>query len=187
MNLSLTSIKEFLSSKLLIQFYFIFFIFLNIIDFLNYLEGDLDFFKKLLSWIIIAYIFYKVSFTKIFIGKRNRLYDILLIIAFSLMSIVKSLILYIKDNNINQDFFIFQGVLKLIVSIDATVLLNSSFILGLILSVILSIIVYSRYGASKNSFAGSFDIVGKKKYLMEFLLVLFSSTFFGLIIFNFFI
>ena len=94
MNINFFKFKDFFTKKFLLQIYFFIFIFLIFFDFLNYLLADIDFFKKLLSWSIIGYIFYKASPTKIFIGKRLKIYDILFILGFSLMSIIKSLVLY---------------------------------------------------------------------------------------------
>ena len=68
MNLDFTKITRIFTKKLALQMYFIFFILINILDFFNFLSGDVDFFKKILSWILIGYVFYKASFSKIFVG-----------------------------------------------------------------------------------------------------------------------
>ena len=57
-------------------------IYLNIIDFLNVMPPELDYFNKLISWIGLALLIYNVSPTKIFFGKKHNHYDIIIIIAY---------------------------------------------------------------------------------------------------------
>ena len=42
---------------------------LNILDFFKFLPEDLDFVKKIISWTILAVLFYKIGFVWIFLGK----------------------------------------------------------------------------------------------------------------------
>ena len=180
MNLILNKIKSIFSSKISIQTYFILFILLNILDFFNYLPLDIDFFKKLLSWSIIAYIFYKLSVTKIFIGKKIKKYDLLFILGFSLMSIVKSLALYTSQGIYKpEQYYIFNYILTPISNLNPVNLINNSFILGLILIIFLSIFLIKNNKVNKNSFLGSF-------YFNDYLILILFAIFFGLIIFNIF-
>ena len=81
------------NKKILLQIYFVLFIILNLLDFFNIIPNDLDFFKKLLSWSIIAYIFYKVSPTKIFIGNKIKIdikYNFVLEIYYSEFGLIRS-------------------------------------------------------------------------------------------------
>ncbi len=174
------------TKKVFLQLFFIFFIFLNIIDFLNIISGDLDFFKKLLSWSIIAYIFYKVSLTKIFIGERIKQYDVMLIISFSIFSVVKALVLYVKNSNL-ENYLIFKYFLIFISSLNYTALLNFSYLAGFIIIIIISLFLYLNYGAKRESFIGSFNL-DNKSYgsILELLILVFTSLFFGVVIFNFF-
>lgn len=180
--------------KLLIQIYFIFFILLNIIDFSNLfnifgnLGNDLDFFKKLLSWSLIGYIFYKVSLTKIFIGKKIKKYDIFLIIAFSFMTIIKSLVLYVI-NNPPQNFVIFKYFLSKIPTIGQTgnLFVLYTFLIGLIFIIILSILILKNNSPLKNSLIGSINFSDYLKFLkFDYISLILFSIFFGLIVFNFF-
>lgn len=173
--------------KYLIQILLVLFIILNVIDFLNLLEGDLDFFKKILSWLIIGYIFYKASFTNILIGKRIKIYDLLFIISFSLMSIIKSLALYalfIFDEN---SYTVFKGFLIFIRDLPTSVFLYSTFMVGLVSTILLSISLYMNNKAEKNSLIGSLNIKeGFLKYILEQLILIITTIFFGLILFNLF-
>lgn len=186
------SFKELISRKIIIQALFIIFIFLNIADFFNYLPEDLDFLKKILSWLIIGYIFYKVSFTKILIGKRLKYYDLLFIISFSLMGIMKALTLYAKINADNMDNFILFGwILQLKVSgtliYDSNLFLPLTFLTGLIISLILTVNLLLNHKVSKDSFLGSLEIKeGFFKYIIEQISAIIMVLFFGLILFNLF-
>lgn len=178
-----------LSKKILLQTYFIIFIFLNIIDFLNIIAGDLDFFKKILSWTVIGYIFYKASFTKIMIGKRIKIYDLLFIIGFAFMSIVKSIILYV--NSISEPelvlYPVFTPLILWIKSLDPSFLLYTTFIIGFLLVLVLSISLLLNNRISEESFIGSLKIRdGFFKYILEQLTLIVMAIFFGLILFNLF-
>jgi hypothetical protein len=178
------SFSRFFNKRLLLQFYFIFFIILNVLDFMNRLEGDLDFFKKLLSWTLIAYIFYRVSFSKIFIGIRLRVYDLFFILAFSLIAIPKALLLYSKNLNIG-DFYFFKFFFKFLNMTEDLVLILS--FLGIIFGVILVISLVSNHNYKKESFLGSFrfrdNFLG---HLLTYILLIMYSLFLGLIVFNLF-
>lgn len=179
-------LKGNLTTKIILQVAFVIFIMLNLIDFLNILNGDLDFFKKILSWSIIAYVFYKASFTKIVIGKRQKIYDFLFIIAFSFMSIVKSLILYAHSQNLNE-FVIFGGLLGSIKALSPQIFLYVTFLLGFTLTIILSISLLLNHSVKEKSFIGSLRIKeGYFKYIIEQSTLIVMAIFFGLILFNLF-
>lgn len=68
-------------------------ILLNIFDFIEYLPGDLDFIKKIISWACLGYLFYHISLTRVLFGEKNKLIDLTLIATFFLF-IVKNLIYF---------------------------------------------------------------------------------------------
>lgn len=47
-------------------------ILLNILDFFKFLPADLDFAKKIISWTLIAILFYKIRFTWLFFGAEKK-------------------------------------------------------------------------------------------------------------------
>ena len=63
---------------------------LQVTDFLEILPEDLDFAKKLLSWIILGYLFYKASITHVLFGNRKSGIDTVILVAYFLF-IVKNL------------------------------------------------------------------------------------------------
>lgn len=70
-------------------------IYLNIIDFLEVIPSDLDYAKKIISWVGLGLLLYKVSPTKIFFGQKNKKFDISLIIIYFLF-IMKNMVAYSK-------------------------------------------------------------------------------------------
>ena len=199
--------KNIYLKKYLFEIYFIFFIFLNIIDFLNIIGGDLDFFKKILSWTLISYLFYKVSITKIFIGNKIKYMDLLYILSFCLMTIPKFLILYsrninkelfksLSDFNIldigvgNSNYYLFSTFLNYIHNlsdIEITNFLTYFLIIGILLSSLITIIIIRKFNYKKNSLLGSFNFSEYSKFIkLNYLSLIFISISFGFIIFNFF-
>lgn len=63
------------------------FIILQVADFFELIPGDLDFLKKLHSWVLIGYLFYRVALTKILLGAHNPHLDVLVIITYFLFSV----------------------------------------------------------------------------------------------------
>ncbi|MBI2138901.1 hypothetical protein HYU13_04885 [Candidatus Woesearchaeota archaeon] len=59
-------------------------ILLQIIDFLEILPGDLDFLKKIHSWVVLGYLFVKVSLSTIFFGVRMLWFDLSIIFTYFL-------------------------------------------------------------------------------------------------------
>ncbi len=182
----LIRIKSILKSKVLVQIYFVFFIFLNIIDFYG-ISGDLDFFKKILSWILIGNLFYHASPTKIFIGKRNKLYDVLLILSFSLMTILKSIILYLSNYNANN-YPIFSIILTPIYDYNKGIsIITTGFFIGIISVITISILLLNKYKPSKESLIGSFKLNEYLKFIkLDYILLILFNIFFTITIFNLF-
>lgn len=180
-----------LSKKTSIQIYFILFILLNIFDFLNLLSNDFDFFKKLLSWGLIIYLFYKISFTKILTGTKEKLYDILFLIFFSLIAIPKSLLFHLFNlgtiDQIENTHILFKYLLLPLKETinDFTILIL--FFVGIIGTIIVSISLILNKNIKKPSLLESLNI--KDNYFKTSRLILITiaiSLFFGIIIFNFF-
>jgi hypothetical protein len=184
MNLSFNNIKKVFSSKIILQMYFVFFILINIFDFFNYLSGDIDFFKKILSWILIGYVFYKASFSKIFVGVIDRRFDWLFMIGFIFIGIMKSLYHYISISNIN-DFFVFKWFFSLFPK-SSEVFLTYSFLLGIFIVILTSIILLKTHKPVKKSLIGSFELSPYLKFIgSEYFILSSSALFFGLIVFNY--
>jgi hypothetical protein len=70
-------------------------ILLNILDFAQLLPGDVDFLKKIISWVLLSYVLYKASITEVLLGTRKRLLDAILLLAFFSLTF-KNLISFAK-------------------------------------------------------------------------------------------
>lgn len=182
--------KTKISKKIVLIIFLLFMLFLNIFDFLNLLPADLDFIEKILSWTLFGYIFYEASLTKIFIGTRKKIYDLIYIFAFSLIAITKSIMYYAKDGSfIPQDyqFFIFEWILRNLRDLNSFDATTYAFFLGLIIIIINSIVLIRKNDIEEKSLLGSINFNEYAKFLkLHYITLILISIFFAMIIFNFF-
>ncbi|MBD3313780.1 hypothetical protein GF345_05030 [Candidatus Woesearchaeota archaeon] len=73
----------------------LFLIALNILEFAGLLPHDLDYLKKIISWVALGYLLYKADLTEIIFGYKDKLIDTLLILAYFLI-IMKNFIVFSK-------------------------------------------------------------------------------------------
>ena len=73
----------------------IFLISLDIIEFAGILPHDLDYAKKIISWAALGYLLYTADLTEIFFGYKDKLIDVLLILAY-FMLIMKNFVVFSK-------------------------------------------------------------------------------------------
>jgi len=78
-------------------------IILNILDFTERLPGDIDYLKKIISWVLLAYLLYKSSITNVLFGERKKFIDISLLLIFFSMTF-KNIIGYAKVASDEVDF-----------------------------------------------------------------------------------
>src|SRR3989338_5159211 len=68
----------------------LFFIIISILKFIDILPGDLDLLQRLMSWVALGYLVYKVSPTKLLFNNKHHFGDFFIIVAFFLL-ILKNL------------------------------------------------------------------------------------------------
>lgn len=179
-----------ISKKILLITFLLFMLFLNIFDFLNLLPADLDFIEKILSWTLFGYIFYEASLTKIFIGTKKKIYDLIYILAFCLIGITKSLVYYAKDSTFipsNYNFFLFEFILSSLRKIDSNNIITYAFFLGLAIIIVNSIFLLKRHNIEEKSLLGSIEFKEYSKFLkLHYLTLIIISIFFAVVVFNFF-
>ncbi|MBN1502954.1 hypothetical protein JW930_05405 [Candidatus Woesearchaeota archaeon] len=61
---------------------FLFLIIFSVVDLLELLPGEVNVTKKLLSWLLVGYLLYYFSLTRILFNNRNRKMDLLLLLSF---------------------------------------------------------------------------------------------------------
>ena len=134
-------------TKITELFLLLFIILLNILDFAEWLPGDVDFFKKILSWILLGYLLYKISLVKQFFGVRNKLLDIVLILTYFLF-ISKNLTVFasvaIEETNILSGFYTLIINKKILIE-------YITFSLGGVMLILLSIYVTFKLKVTKPS------------------------------------
>ena len=77
------------------EFILVILIALEIMEFSGFLPADLDYIKKILSWLALGYLLYKANITEIIFGYKDKLIDAMLILAY-FMLVMKNFILYSK-------------------------------------------------------------------------------------------
>jgi hypothetical protein len=68
-------------------------ILLNILDFLEFINPDWDYVKKIISWSALIFLFYKANLTRLFFGISNKKFDFLIILSYFFLSF-KNIIVY---------------------------------------------------------------------------------------------
>ena len=72
-------------------------IILNIFDFFEIISPEFDYIKKIISWTAMGLLLYRINLSKLFIGKKSKQTNILLLTGY-FMFIVKDLISYAKSS-----------------------------------------------------------------------------------------
>ncbi|MEC8339706.1 MAG: hypothetical protein VXZ40_03710 [Nanoarchaeota archaeon] len=149
---------KYLTKNVMVSIYFVFFIALNIFDFLGLLSQDLDFFKKILSWALICILFYQISLTKIFIGEKLKKYDFFYILGFLILIIPKTLKHYFNTVFLDQ-FIIFSTIIRYIeLLLDSYLNFVPSFFLGILILLLTNFTLLSNHRVKEQSFVGSLHL-----------------------------
>lgn len=189
------NINQFFSflKKFVLYFLLISFILLNLLDFFNFFSlissftGDVEFFKKILSWSLIFYLFGNLSLTRIITGFKNKSYDSLLLFAYSLVAFPSILNFYLN----NVDFssysifsFLINSSFQLLIREYSLFLLNS----GIVIIFIISVLIFLNLPIHKESFIGSFSINPENYFsnVFKLLLIIGFNLFFVFTFFKFF-
>lgn len=165
-------------------FILLFIIIINFLDFFEVLPGDVDFTKKILSWLLLAYLLYRISLTQLFFGVKNRFIDFSLIITYFLF-ITKNLIGYasvsVEEANILTPLYNF------LISNNIAIELISFYIGGIAL-ILLSILITFLLEVKTPSLM---DVIHEQGYastiskkLERFIATFLVLVFFFIVIFN---
>lgn len=176
------------------EFVLIFLIFLNFWDFLGpwfgfiSLPGDGDFFKKILSWAIIAHFFYEVSFTWLLFGKKqyeksgifsNRLLDLGILSCFLLFA-MKQLI---GVSNFGVDEVYYTKELVQYLAINGMMIETLSFYIAGIGLLLISLYMTFYTDISKKSLLGNLGF-HNRNWLVKFVGIFFILTSFYILVFD---
>ncbi|OVE75078.1 hypothetical protein BVX95_00310 [archaeon D22] len=90
-----------LKRNYIIKHFFIFFlIILNVFDFFEALNPEFDLIKKVISWVLMIYLLYHFSFSKILIGYKDKNIDLMLLFSYTLF-IFKDLFFYLLGSELS--------------------------------------------------------------------------------------
>ncbi|MFW6016795.1 MAG: FG-GAP repeat domain-containing protein, partial [bacterium] len=152
-------------------------IMLNILDFIELLPGDIDYFKKILSWIILGYVLYDVSITSIVTGRKEPIIDIALILSFFMLTL-KNLVGFAKvaihEVNFMEDLYSFIWKYNTIFEVNL-------FILG-IAGIIICSYFLAKTEARNPSIIATF--IKKENFIKNFILIFIVLSGFFITVFN---
>ncbi|MFP4402023.1 MAG: hypothetical protein ACLFPL_02230 [Candidatus Nanoarchaeia archaeon] len=171
-----------------------FFIILNVLDFLDLFPiitflfpGDTDFFKKLISWGIIIYLFSNISLTSLLTGFKSKIYDLLILLGSSFIVLPSLLIFYINSIDFNN-----YSIFSFIINTEFLQLLQANSqvfnVLGIIIILLVSGLIFVKLPITQDSFIGSV-LNNKESYfseLFKLFLIIFFILFFAFTYFKFF-
>ena len=132
-------------------------ILLNIFDFAGFLPGDIDYIKKIVSWTLVAYLFYSLDISKILFGKSSHDINVLIIISYILLAFRKftaSVDLLSEKSMLFQRFFEFIGLHSRIIE-------EFTFMAGGLILLLLSVHMARKFGIRKQSLLGIIQESGK--------------------------
>ncbi|MDA1196714.1 MAG: hypothetical protein O2779_01990 [Nanoarchaeota archaeon] len=150
---------------------------LQISDFLEFLPEDLDFAKKLLSWAILGYLFYKASITHILFGNKKRSVDIIILLAYVLF-IVKNVVAIAHIGAEHAEFF--HALFAWIVN-NTVILEKYAFIAAGAILLTLSLVLATTLEIKKNSFMAIIHEEGPPKKTVPTILHRFTTIFLALV------
>jgi hypothetical protein len=182
------------------DFFILLVILLNVLDFFKVLSEDLDFFKKIISWLCLGYLMYHVNIAKIIFGKEShedfhgkhlglkiKDIDFLIILSFFLL-LFKNMTYFASENYLNAVYSrkILEFLAVNINTIDlVTMQIGGAFLL------IISIVLAFKYDIRAPSIMAIIHEEGdpstsKIKLFIRFLTIYLVLNFFFIILFNFF-
>ena len=141
---------------------FILIIVLSVLEISQIAPGDMEFFKEILSWVLIGFFLYYLSPTKTLFNSRNPRIDILIIFAFYIFAF-KNLV---HSLSVNQ-YYLFDFLRKILLSNNFKFLNDIVFVIGSILIALLSIFLGFNVDYSKNSLLGWIRKGKKQRHLFD--------------------
>lgn len=156
---------------------------LDVLGFMGKLPGDIEYIDKLIAFTALAYLFYRMSLTRILFGIDSNLFDLLIILSCSLL-VSKNLVAYAWDavsrTSMLQWFYYFMYV-------NSELVVKSTFIIGGMLLILVSLYFAIRFRIRVpclcDVFLSSYDR-GLITFLKRFAVIFFLLNFFFVAVFN---
>ncbi|MBW2980646.1 hypothetical protein KY360_04470 [Candidatus Woesearchaeota archaeon] len=160
---------------------------LSIMDFFEMLPADLDFAKKIVSWIAIGYLFLKASPTSIFFGNKHVGIDLAIILSY-LFLIVKNILAFARTAA--EEAHLTKGILEFFLEKSGLYFELYSFYIGGVLLILLSLWVTWKLDIKKPSLmhviheegppARGFNKITQRALIVFFVLLAFFVVVFNL-------
>jgi hypothetical protein len=170
-------------SKTLEKVFLVLVILLQIGDFFEVLPEDIDFIKKIISWLVLGYLFVKISISKILMGTPHKEFDKAIVLTYFLFSIKNLTAVAIVGH---EEVAMFHGLFNVIV--NNTILIEKyAFTLAGYLLIFLAAYMALHLPIRKKSLMGILHEQGQPKKEAKILLRRFLAIFLMLIAFFIFI
>ena len=155
---------------------------LQVMDFFGLLSGDVDFGKKILSWVGFGYIFIKASLSAMLFGNKRHRFDIIIILSYFLLTakdLVKAANTGLEEVHLLKETYIF------IVN-NSALIEKYSFYLGAVIILFLALYAALKFEIKRPSLMAVLHETGKpsKKFIVKFLSIFCILTAFFIIVFN---
>ena len=164
----------------------LFIIGLSILDFLEILPGDLDFLKKLVSWVLLGYLIYKVSPTSILFGHKSKTVDLGLISGY-FMLIMKDLVNFTRNFDVTSEVYYLRD-LFLYINRHEVLFESYFFISGIVLLILVTICVALRFEIKQPSLMALLHVTGhlhkKREFITRFIIAHLLTIGFFIVVFN---
>lgn len=114
---------------------------LNVLDFFEIIPAELDYVKKIISWVVLGYIMYKIDLTNIFFGSSHRSVDLFLVISY-LFLILKNFTAYAMIS-VNDSLYLTS--FYELVALNASIIELAGFYIGGISLLLISFYYATRF------------------------------------------
>lgn len=169
-----------------IDILFLFLIAINVLDFFEKLTPELALIDNLISWSLMIYLLYKLGFTNILIGYKEKVLEIFLLISYSIF-IIKDLLFYLLNSELKE--VVKYEAIILFIEQYQNQLKFYSFTISAALMILLAIYIARKVRIEEKSMLGAFN-ADKRNVISRFLIALlcisFASYFIFMIAFQWF-
>jgi len=160
-------------------------IILNLLDFTEFLPGDYDYIKKIISWVLLAYLLFNASISKILFGQERKLLDGALILAFFSLTF-KNIIRFAKVawNESDFTYHLYSYLIN-----NNVIFEKYLFIVGIIALLLISVYITLRIKIQPPSFLSTLHVspdipYNPIKLIWRFIVIHLTLIMFFVIIFN---
>ncbi|HII72359.1 TPA: hypothetical protein HA265_06410 [Candidatus Woesearchaeota archaeon] len=126
------------------EFILAFLIIIEVLDFLTIIPAPVEFVEKVIAIVAMCYLFYHASLTRIIFGQKKRLYDLMIVISYLLLS-VKTIIGFLVSAifSAHEEGSVMTSFYSLVIN-NADILEKAGFWIGGLLIILLAILLTNK-------------------------------------------